>query len=420
MASLENRGNGHWRIVVSNGYAPSGRQRKITKTIHLPPTMTINAQRREAAKQAAALETDAGRNLVTDARKVSLDELFSLYCDAKSETLATSTLHHYQYLYNGKIRDTLGNVAAQDCTPRRLQKWFSDLGKQPAGARSKNGKLSGNSRHHYYALLRALFGYAVQLQILAVSPMDAVTPPPIDADETQFLEPADLARLLDCLQNEPIIWRCFFTLAIFTGCRPAELVGLDWADLDGHTLTISAGATRRNGQTVRTERPKTKSSIRKIDLPDECLDVLTIWSVEQADFKAKFGKGWIAGDAIFTSTKGTRMDLSSPTQRFQKILIKYDLPKVPLYALRHSHASALIQAGLDPKTVSARLGHSQVSTTLNTYTHEFMTANSMATQAITQAISTAREAQKTGYNPQIIPKTENNAYNFRNAKPLKT
>ncbi len=393
MATVRQKSANSWQLVVSAGYGPDGRQRRIYRTIRFPETMTVNAQRREAQKQANALETDAGRGTITATRKVTLDELFTLYLDAKRETLALSTINNYQWLYNSKIREAFGNVAVQDLTPRRLQRFFSDLSKENAGARSTTGRLSGTSRKHYHTLLRLLCNFAKKLQIITVSPMDAVDAPPNDTPETVFYEPHQIAQLLSCLESEPLIWRCFFTLSVYTGCRPGELIGLDWNDLDGNTITIRAGAVRKDGHTVRTAKPKTKASERIIDLPAEALDLLTLWKIEQDIYKEPFGDSWTT-DAVFTTSEGQRMDLSSPTQRFRKIIKKYDLPPITLYGLRHSHASALISSGLDVRSVAGRLGHSQTSTTLNIYSHQFASANSAATAAITKAIADARENQK--------------------------
>ena len=166
MASVENRGNGKWRLIVSGGYDEQHKQRKITKTICLDPKMTPLAQKREALKQAAALETDYGRGTLTAAGKMSMNELFGLYTTSKS--IADKTRKAYQWLYDDAIREPLGTVTVQDLTPRRLQKFFSDLAARDAGNRSKTGKLSGNTRKHYYTLLRALLNFAIKLQVITV------------------------------------------------------------------------------------------------------------------------------------------------------------------------------------------------------------------------------------------------------------
>jgi integrase len=189
------------------------------------------------------------------------------------------------------------------------------------------------------------------------------------------------------------LWRAFFVVGIYSGCRPGELVGADWNDICGSTLTIRAGAARVNGQTVRTQKPKTRASERKIDLPPVVLDILTMWHTEQMLHASAIGEP--QPEAVFTQYDGRRIDLSSPTRRFQKIIKRYNLPPLTLYGLRHSAASLLISQGLDVRTVAARLGHSQTATTLNVYSHAFESANSRATQAITDAIEAARKNRKT-------------------------
>ena len=132
--------------------------------------------------------------------------------------------------------------------------------------------------------------------------------------------------------------------------------------------------------------------MRTIVLPEDVMIPLRKWRVAQSEQKLKIGKHWPeeSKDAMFTGLDGNRLDLSSPTQKWRKIQRQYNLKDAPLYAYRHTGASLLIAAGCDVKEVSARLGHSRASTTLDKYTHLFEKASQHTTDVMTSAIRKSR------------------------------
>ena len=151
MASLENRGNGSWRVTISNGYKPNGEKIFVKRTFKVDPTKTVNAQRKEVEKLAAALETDYRRHLITDGKRVSIKELADEFVSVHGKRLALSTLSHYKFLLDGRIIPELGKIAVQDLTPRNIRQFYQKLEKTLAlTKRSKTGGLSGNTVLHYH------------------------------------------------------------------------------------------------------------------------------------------------------------------------------------------------------------------------------------------------------------------------------
>ena len=187
------------------------------------------------------------------------------------------------------------------------------------------------------------------------------------------------------------MWCAFFTLEIYSSCRPGELIGLNWDDFNKNVLTIRSGSNYVKGKgTIRTAQPKNKSSHRSIVLPEETMIPIHKWKTEQAIYRLKFGDTWPEPKAVFTGDLGKRLNLNSPTQKWRKIQKQYGLKDVPLYSLRHTGASLLIALGADVKEVSNRLGHSRASTTLDIYTHLFETAAQHTADIMSEAIKNAR------------------------------
>lgn len=395
MASLENRGNGSWRIIVSSGYNPNGSKRRLQRTVKVDPAKTENAQRKEVERLAAALETDYRRHLITDGKKVSMTDLAEEFMEdhVKRRGLAASTAREYRDLIDGRILPAFGKKYVQDIVPKDINKFYQQLEKEPAKtARSKTGKLSGTYRLKYHVALHSMLAFAVRMGYISVNPADAVEPPRKDTKETSFYELEDCRKLLRVLEELPDLqWRLYFTMAIYTGMRPGELIGLNWQDIVGNVLTVRAGSVYMPGKgTLRTDRPKTQKSVRLIDLPPAVMRLLQQHKKDQAQYRLRFGGDWAEPDAVFTGDLGFRLNISSPTQKFQKIIKEYDLRPITLYGLRHTAATIMIAQGLNARDVAARLGHAQTSTTMNIYAHAFMDANSRATEAIANALEQAK------------------------------
>ena len=386
-----------WLIVVYGGYGPDGKQIRICRTFHPDPNSTENSQLKQAEKEAAKIETDYSRHLIAEGKKIKL----SACCDEYLEfhQMQESTKSWYRGCFK-RIKPALGNIAVQDLKPRDISAFYKKLSNDKAlTARSKNGKLSVTYRLQHHRALSAVLGYAVKCQYISVNPIQAVEPPRADTEETIIFEEEDISKLMNVLENYPDpMWAALFILELFTSCRPGEVVGLNWSDLDGNVLHIRAGSNRVNGKTIRTARPKTKSSIRPVVLPPDVMNPLKKWRAAQLERKMLIGPAWPeeSQDAMFTGEEGNRLDLSSPTQKWRKIQKKYDLKDAPLYSYRHTGASLLIAAGCDVKEVSAHLGHSRASTTLDKYTHLFEKASQHTAEAMATAIHNAR---KTDSNP---------------------
>ena len=173
-------------------------------------------------------------------------------------------------------------------------------------------------------------------------------------------------------------------LAIYSGCRKAELLGFDT-----DTISVSKAVTVIDGKPI-IKTPKTKSSFRKISIPHSLTLRLKKLQVSQAEYRLRVGEYWKGGEWVFTQEDGTMMNYSTPYHTLQNIIKRYNqespkeltLPLIPFQGLRHTAASLLIASNQDIKTVSARMGHSQTSTTLNIYTHSLEAGDRKASDAL--------------------------------------
>ncbi len=163
----------------------------------------------------------------------------------------------------------------------------------------------------------------------------------------------------------------YFYLAITTGLRQAELFGLKWSDLDWETLRLQVQrqVQRVRGNGLIFTDPKTATGRRVVILGKSTKTVLQN-HLKRQQLERKFaGDKWIDNDLIFTSTIGTPVDHRNLFREFKKLLKEAGLPEIRFHDLRHTAATLMLQQNIHPKVVQERLGHSDISLTLNTYSH---------------------------------------------------
>ena len=378
MASLENRGNGSWRITISYGYEASGKKKRIQRTVTVDPSKTELAQRREAQKEAALLEADFQRQLITEAKKVTFSALYPDYIQDRvvRRGLADRTRDDYKKLFDTKLVPYFGKMAVRDIRPKDLNKFFQAL-------QEKN--LAGTYQLKFYQQLNEFFTYAQRSGIIVTNPCNLIDPPKRDTEEAGYYDKSECPAILKAIDNCPDPeWKAFFLMLIYCGTRPGELLGMNWSDYDGKRIFIQAGSYQGKGKkNVRTARPKTKSGIREIVLPSDAIAALNAWKAAQAEQKLKLASIWRDKEAVFTNRMGERLSNGRPSKEWKKFTEKNGIRHLPLYDLRHTHCSLLIYSReLSVEEVAARMGHKQTSTTLNIYSHAFSDASERATNAL--------------------------------------
>lgn len=201
---------------------------------------------------------------------------------------------------------------------------------------------------------------------------------------------------MSALTDEPLRWRVFYTLAIFGGFRRGELLGLEWKDIDFETGVISIRRaslyTKERG--VYTDTPKTTRSQRCLKMPDSVIDLLRRYRAEQASERLQVGDQWEDYDRLFAAWNGKPLNPSVVENWLSRFFARSGLRKVNPHNFRHLNATLLIGSGAEVRTVSAALGHSQPSTTLNIYAHTFAANQAKATEAIAAALDLNFEGNK--------------------------
>lgn len=169
----------------------------------------------------------------------------------------------------------------------------------------------------------------------------------------------------------PIKYKTSIILAIYTGMRREEILGLEWHDIDfgKQEITIVRASQYTPEKGIYTDDLKTTSSYRTISFPNNIAEILIEYKAWQDEKRDKLGTLWKDSNRIFTQETGEPMHPDTFSGWFSKFIKAKNLPKVTFHGLRHTNASILIANGVDLKTVSSRLGHASVQITTDTYTH---------------------------------------------------
>ena len=186
----------------------------------------------------------------------------------------------------------------------------------------------------------------------------------------QFLDETQVQRLLITAEGMEDRFFALYYLAISTGMRLGELLGLKWDDID-----FEQGILKVQRQLIKSEHgyefalPKTKAGIRQIKLGSRTIEVLKSHLQFQQTEKMIVGDSWKDNNMVFPATIGTPMNRSNLRKRYKKVLSNAGLPPIRFHDLRHTAASLMLNNGIPIFIVSKRLGHAQPSITLDVYGH---------------------------------------------------
>ena len=267
----------------------------------------------------------------------------------------------------------------------------------------EGGKLNGNTLQHYHAFLSSVFSRAVVWQLIDSNPCDRVQPPKHETPDVQVLDENEIAQLLKALETAPPLYSTMTQLALFTGARREELCALRWSDVDFERATIrfERSMQRIPGAGVVFAPPKTKRSRRIIRVGDNCIELLREYRQIQREQRLRMGSAWvrtvdicgktIKNDLIFTRADGAPFDPHSITSWFSKFLKANDLTSAHFHSLRHSNATLLIADHVPVSAVSGRLGHANISTTLNIYTSAIQSADAAAASSLESTFERIKE-----------------------------
>ncbi len=344
-------GRVRWDVVVDLGPDPvTGHRRQRRKTFNT---------RKEAVAGLNAWRSEIDKGTAVDRSTKTIGELMEFWLQTHRPNVRPVTYAGYERMVRQHITPVLGAIPMQKLTPSRLQAFYSD--KLAAGCGARTMRLC----HIHISQALKL---AVDLGLVPRNVADSVKPPRVVPKEMETWTAEEARQFLSVAHQSAHgpLWM----VALTTGMRRGELLGLRWQDVDWERGVLrvwqTIGVLRG---IIEVRAPKTKSSRREIPVPAEVIAALREHKQRQNEQRLALGANWQNHDLVFTVAHGGPIHPDNLKVDFDRLVKLAGVRRIRIHDLRHSHVTLAIQQGANIKAVSQRVGHSNVSITLGTYAH---------------------------------------------------
>ena len=315
----------------------------------------------------AILDLENSKYLVVKKeKKNTYQEAYEEWVEIYRNNVKESTLHKTMVVFRDHILPKFGKYKIDLISINSLQKqayeWHSKY---------KNYKKMIN-----YTF--AVFNYAFRMGYISSNPKDKfIMPKKVQEQQDEDLKyytREELITLFKYLEKDATNeWFTFFRLLAYTGIRKGECLALTWNDIDfkNNTLTVNKTISVGLNNKQIIQDPKSFNSFRTISIDTNTMTILKKWKTEQASMLLKFGHNSMHKNQLLFSTasRNKMYTLSKPRTILKKVCDKNNFKFIHIHGFRHTHASLLFESGVTMESVKERLGHSDIQTTVNIYTH---------------------------------------------------
>lgn len=355
--------SGRWAASLTLGYG--ARKREARPDVAHPlervrrRAVIYGRSRQEVAAKLRDLQRTVADGLPVLDQRVTVGPFLDGWLERVAPRLRPSTLRRYRGLVEKQLTPHLGRIRLARLTPADVAAMLAQL--QAAGS-------SPRTASHARAVLRAAITDAEKWALVSRNVVKLTDPPSVPAPSPKMLPLAGIHLLLDAVAETDVEHQV--VLALYSGLRLGEVLGLRWADVAFETgqLTV-AHALQRLGSETHLVEPKSAASHRTLQLPGPALEALRAERQRQVSHQLAAGSRWrpSIADLVFTDAVGEPIEPTSVTRKFQQALRVAGLPVLRFHHLRHLHAGLMLGAGTDLAVVSKLLGHSSLALTASTY-----------------------------------------------------
>ena len=394
MATIRKRGSSY-QIRVSCGTDLYGS--KIIESMTWKPDegMTERQIQKELNKVVVYFEENVKKGISKRDTKMKLQELCDIYLDMQQKMFSPNTLNNYKQVIKNYIVPALGHLKLVDITPLHIQKFVNALSEQQSIYHTKLKYLSPVTVKSYYTILQSIFKFACKKGILDFNPTSSnhIDIPKAPPAHTDILGEKGITILLEHLEEKPFDQRIQVHIALCTGCRRGEIAALQWDDIlwDKKQIVVSKSMYHVKGK-KGIKVPKTVRSNRIITIPNYMIIMLKQYRKYQIEQQLRTQIP-NKHNMLFTDKHGDYLSPATIISWFQYFLKKNNLRHIKFYSLRHTSATLLLLNGVNIKTVSNRLGHTNLSTT-NRYLHALAEADIVAAETLEKKLNFVEMGQK--------------------------
>lgn len=376
MANIQKRGDNSWFLTVSIGRNHDGKYVRRTKTIQC-------RTKKEAVIEYSKfrMEVEAGEYIAP--QKMTFEVFVEEWRDKYAvKHLGHKTLYTYESNLKNRILPTFRNLRLENIKPLHIVDFLSNLEKEGSRGDKKSGGLASGTIQIQHRILKNIFNRAVEWRVIKRNPARDVQKPKVISKEVTPYDETEVEQMLQALEKEPYHWRVMITLALTTGLRRSELLGLEWKHInwDSGVIEVSQSMIHALKGNVIVKKPKTKNSIRKVALPSSMLGEMKGYYAYRLNERNNIGNEWYEGDwfFMFSHPNGQPFHHERPYLWFRQFIKKNRFRYIRFHDLRHTSATILINQGIHAKIISERLGHGSITTTMNIYGHALRSADQAA------------------------------------------
>lgn len=384
MAYYQKRGRNSYLLTVNTGYDTNGKRIRKTKTIKIEDESLLKTTKKlrdylNEELHKFKMEVEAGEYIAPEKMQLK-DFVIDWENKYAIKELSETTLANYLSHLKNHILPALGHMQIDKIMPVHIVNLLDQMKR----IEKPDIPLSMRTKQDTYLTVRNIFERAVEWRIIKTNPVRNVKKPRVSNErdiQVNVYDETEVKALFIAVQNEPIHWRIFLSLALAAGLRRSETLGLEWSkvNLDNGTIEITQVIVKgRKGAIIKG--PKSKNSKRLISLPSSVIEELREYHHHWNKEKIQMGEYWIEQEHkwLFCNENGTHFYPTTPTTWWRRFTKRVGVRHIRLHDLRHTSATLLINQGVHAKIISERLGHSDISITMNTYGHALQKADQEA------------------------------------------
>jgi integrase len=354
--SIFQRSDGRWVATIDLGFMDGRRRRK----------WIYGQTRKEVADKLRVAQNLADKGaLVADERQTVGQYLDWWVANVLPGTVKPSTAVSYATKIRVHIAPAIGHVRLSKLSPAHVQAMLN--AKRDAGQ-------SQRSVQYIHAIVRRALGQAEKWGLVSRNVAKLIDTPRVERVEVMPFTADEASALLEAVEGDRLA--ALYSVAVAVGLREGEALALQWSDVDFEAGTLRVRRTVQRLKRSGAERselvysePKSAKSRRTIALPNVCVDALREHRRRQAEERLKVGPWWQDAGLVFSTGTGGPIDARNLVTHFRRQCAKAGLGRRRFHDLRHTCASLLLAQGVHPRVVMELLGHSQISLTMNTYSH---------------------------------------------------
>lgn len=358
---------------------------------------------READKLLAKFIVEVESGDFTKPLKITFSEFVKKWLKDYAEVeLAPKTVHRYKQLLNARILPAFGDKKLDEIKPLHLVEFYNSLRVKHNFIKVSNDGntilgtsdgLSEQTIKHHHRLISAIFEKAIKWGVYkGDNPAHHVDAPRVERKKAKCYDLEQVAAMLKALEKEEFKHQVAVMIALTTGARLGEIMGLEWQDIDfeNKSIEIRQASQYLPEKGIFTKRTKNETSKRKVSVNGTLLKLIKSYREDQQE------KGFLcqANNKLLVSWDGKAMYTYTFSKWFPDFLVRNGLPRLNFHGLRHTSATFLISQGMDVQTVAGRLGHSTSSTTQNIYSHFLESKDKQAADLMESAFGAVHEKKK--------------------------